>query len=872
MQKEKYKGITLVALVVTIIIMIILATISINMSIGDNGIVTRSVNAKRDEELQKAHDEVQSGIKRYEYYDNPSSDMGINIKLMSSKSLMAFREKFGSYINGKVAYVGNHNDKLVIVHSNDRGIYTSFVDSQGNVTTKSGVVVPKDSRINLDNVEVGTYDIGLDEDDSKDVVIEVDDAYKDYISTSFGIININKELPTNVKVTVYKGNDKWGEINLNPNSPVLAEATDGNDGDSLKPTSYFNEDGSVNTSKFKEEVRLGSDNVYAGYCNEDGVWKLCVYTKGSGEGKMFSGITKKEENFRRISFADPSIYSKIQQIDILDGVTTVTRAAFWNFFDAKTVTVGKDVLEFYALFYKPDDLYDIYPEYLNSAMDEERVSKVENLYWNVTECTIRDKTYRKINSGEIMLFSYSVGSGNFGDLNLKPNLKNLFFGSNVKVFPNHILPRTDIVEFDWPESVEIIDKYAFAGTKFKESPIPLDYTGEIREGVFEFADIEYLEFPAACTKVPDSMCRWSDVKTIKFHEGIKTIGNESFNSCKSLYNVVLPKGLVKIDKSAFENSSITTVDFHPCDMSLLTLDDYCFKSCHIQELYLPTSLLSIGKEIFSNNNSLKKVVYNCQSATKVDPSDFWYGYMGNSNLLSPIKEITIGPNVKSIPESLFCYCNKVKEINIPSNVETIGDQAFMHCSDLEKVELGTGIKSIGYRAFYGCSLISNKITIPDSCKFIDEQAFYLDDKISGLDLGNGLEEIGADAFYGVGRNANIDTVIIPESLKAIGFGAFVSFKCNKLIYKIPNGYEFTSRIKTEGDLIIPFASAEVEEIEVVDSVNTLSQYAFAGSKIKKATITTNVPKDIIKSNDVFYSCNNLTEVWYGGVNIFDEVK
>ncbi len=43
---KKKNGITLIALVVTIVILIILATISINAIIGDNGLIT---NAKRAE-------------------------------------------------------------------------------------------------------------------------------------------------------------------------------------------------------------------------------------------------------------------------------------------------------------------------------------------------------------------------------------------------------------------------------------------------------------------------------------------------------------------------------------------------------------------------------------------------------------------------------------------------------------------------------------------------------------------------------------------------------------------------------------------------------------------------------------------------------
>ena len=56
---EKQKGVTLVALVVTIIVLIILAGISINLVLGDNGIITIAKKAKENIELAKIEEETQ---------------------------------------------------------------------------------------------------------------------------------------------------------------------------------------------------------------------------------------------------------------------------------------------------------------------------------------------------------------------------------------------------------------------------------------------------------------------------------------------------------------------------------------------------------------------------------------------------------------------------------------------------------------------------------------------------------------------------------------------------------------------------------------------------------------------------------------------
>ena len=59
MKMKKQSGVTLVALVVTIIVLIILVGISINLALGDNGIITLAKKSKENTELAKIEEEQQ---------------------------------------------------------------------------------------------------------------------------------------------------------------------------------------------------------------------------------------------------------------------------------------------------------------------------------------------------------------------------------------------------------------------------------------------------------------------------------------------------------------------------------------------------------------------------------------------------------------------------------------------------------------------------------------------------------------------------------------------------------------------------------------------------------------------------------------------
>ena len=62
-QKEaKNSGITLIALVITIIVLLILAGVSINLAIGENGIIEQAQNANLKQKFAKYKEELELGM------------------------------------------------------------------------------------------------------------------------------------------------------------------------------------------------------------------------------------------------------------------------------------------------------------------------------------------------------------------------------------------------------------------------------------------------------------------------------------------------------------------------------------------------------------------------------------------------------------------------------------------------------------------------------------------------------------------------------------------------------------------------------------------------------------------------------------------
>ena len=94
---KKQKGVTLVALLVTIIVLIILAGISINLLLGDNGIITIAKKAKENTELAKIEEETELN-ELYAQLETEGSNSG-NLPYDSIAKLTEFKTAIANAID-----------------------------------------------------------------------------------------------------------------------------------------------------------------------------------------------------------------------------------------------------------------------------------------------------------------------------------------------------------------------------------------------------------------------------------------------------------------------------------------------------------------------------------------------------------------------------------------------------------------------------------------------------------------------------------------------------------------------------------------------------------------------------------------------------
>ena len=188
------------------------------------------------------------------------------------------------------------------------------------------------------------------------------------------------------------------------------------------------------------------------------------------------------------------------------------------------------------------------------------------------------------------------------------------------------------------------------------------------------------------------------------------IGNNVFNDCYYLTNIVIPNNIISIGEYAFAN----------CER-LIGNGIYNTKTLNLEEI------TSINDSAFVACRSIVEVMLNTKNISQIGSSVF--------DRCSDLKYITLPNNTDYtiISSGLFSGCSSLETINIPSNIITIQSNAFENCTNLSSLHIGNNLTSIGESAFKGCSSLIS-ISTPPRLKVIGANAFSECDKLSNMTL------------------------------------------------------------------------------------------------------------------------------------------
>ena len=339
----------------------------------------------------------------------------------------------------------------------------------------------------------------------------------------------------------------------------------------------------------------------------------------------------------------------------------------------------------------------------------------------------------------------------------------------------------------------------------------IDYDNKLVEVTYQIERSEENYSSLTHVTIPDTVLRGR----VKY--AVVSIGNMAFYKCQTLESIVIPDHITNIGTNAFDGCTALT------------------------SVQLPRTITYLNSSLFSNCKSLRT--------------------------------FTIPDNITSIYGSVFAHCSSLSEVNIPSSVTSIGANAFKACNSLNSITLPNSVKTIDRGAFYQCKALTD-VQLPDNLATITQEMFYECTALESITIPAGVTHIGHNAFYWCSK---LKTMTLHNKIEYIDEWAFNQTEIDTYVLAMKNAEEACTNhvnkiLHNKGEQYatrkITIVGEKVKDLVVPNTVDSISDYAFAYSYIASVDIPNNLKRI---NPTAFYKCPSLQSVCWNALD-FEEVN
>lgn len=673
--KNAKSGITLMSLLITVIILIILAGVSIRAITLDNGVFEQAKQVKRDAEIKDLEEQIDLAIIQAEAKNDIVTldtiiDQLIRNKIISNESQVN-RETgvitVGEYqIEGKLkAYLESYYENPD-VNQTDIKYFTFALNEQAKTATITGVKEEYGEKYYYNDVAyVGAIKDG--ETYITDVVIPAS-------VTENGVRYTVNKIGASAFCLTLRCSIEEDTLNAYFNSFVLPNTIT-----TIEERAFFNCNQLTNINIPQNVTTIGED----AFRNCTSLRNLTIPNRVNniGRGAFFCctnlesiNLPKSLTRIEEILFSD---CKNLKSLTIPNSVTSIGAGAFEGCTNLQSLIIPASItkIESYAFSrWTAEQTIDCQAfKQAPSGWDSNwSTSCNAKILWNADPTDAKYFTYALNEETKTAAITgvkdeyatkyYYLGEGSIGAIK-----------DGTNYITDVVIPSSYTDEKGVTYTIDTIKQNAFMSSKQDSNPALA-----VTEAKAYFTSFV---IPGSVKTIEENAFHnCPELQSVTLQAGVTTIGTSVFSYCKKLVNVNLREGLTSIANNAFYNceslSDITLPN------GVITLGNNVFSDCtNLGSIHIPNTVTSIGEMAF----------YNCRSL---------------SNVMLP-NEITI------IDKYTFLGCESLRSITIPNRVTTIGAVAFSGCTSLSSINIPNSVTSIGTNAFASCTSL-NSIRIPSS--------------------------------------------------------------------------------------------------------------------------------------------------------------
>ena len=286
------------------------------------------------------------------------------------------------------------------------------------------------------------------------------------------------------------------------------------------------------------------------------------------------------------------------------------------------------------------------------------------------------------------------------------------------------------------------------------------------------------------------------LESVTVGAGAAFIGNSAFEGCTGLVSVSLPDTLPEIGEYAFRGCAALTAISLPTGLEKLQRG--AFQDSGLLSVEIPAGVTMVSSNVFNGCVSLVSAVFKGQ-----------HGIGGNIfNGCVRLESVQLPANLQTLPFQAFYHCNSLQSITIPATVTTVYGAVFEGCTALTRVDyagtLGAWmgiaftnaasnpLSHAGALYIENVNVTAGILTVPADVTSVGAYSFYGCTAITGVVIPEGVTDIGAAAFENctgltsISFNATAMNALSEDTFSAAGAaGEGIAVTFGESVTKVP---------------------------------------------------------------------------------------